>query len=281
MKISSLPPQAPPPGKLQPSHSLPPDLKQRADAFLHNENVYTFPALSKVVQGPPEQVNFERVWSLAANPEHWGDDSYHKIVDLEHPGQGQSREGAWFTMTHRGFPLMPTVLGKQPFAGVIVESSVKGEPGQRVGTVSLVELNTSGKSSWRAIPEHIQTLTVRERKDGEVGLTIGVRTAPSSSPPWLRKGFLIPWGRWHIQTDEADKLRTFQQRMFPDQPPQANPVERGRNLGALVGGVVGCAALSGGGLGAALAGTLVGALGGAGVGYYLAAEKLKNEADPG
>lgn len=279
MIIAQRSPAGPPHGKLQPAHTLPPDLKERADGFLSNPNVYPFPALSKVVKGPPEKINFDRVWEVASNPVHWGDDSYHKIVDLENPGQGQSRKGAWFTMTHKGFPLMPTVLGKQNFAGVIVQSDLVGEPGQRVGTVSLVELNTSGKSSWHAIPEHIQTLTVSERKDGEVGLKIGVRTAPSSSPQWLRKSFLIPWGRWHIQTDEADKLRTFQARLSPDQPVQPDPVQRGRNWGAALGAAAGCAALCGGGLGSALAGTLVGALGGATIGYVVAAERLKQEAD--
>lgn len=259
------------PRPVHPPHTLPKELKERTDSFLNNPKVYPFPALGKVLRGSPEEVNFDRVWALASNPEHWGDDSYHKITDMENPGNA-SRQGAWFDMTHGGFPLMPTVFGKQAFAGVIAECKVDGQAGQRVGTVSLVELNTSGKTGWHAVPEHIQTFKVIERTAGEVGIEIGVRTAPSSSPEWLRKSFLIPWGRWHIQTDEADKLRTFSHRVFPDRPLEANPVQRGSLLGGATGMAVG--AVVGG-----VAGALVGALVGAGTGYYLAAENLKKQAD--
>ncbi len=178
---------------------------------------------------------------------------------------------------------MPIVFDEQDFTGVIIRSRVTGEAGNRVGQVQLAELNMSGKTGHRAVPEHVQTLTVKEQAPGEVELTLGVQTTPSDSPEWLRKGFLRPWATWHIEIDEADKMRHLTHRVFPDQPLAPNPmhgaVGRGLLAGALVGAGLGAAALASGLVGNPLLGlgvaTGVGSLLGMGAFYYQTGEALK------
>ena len=262
---------------MQPAATLPPELAQRASELQANPDVYAFPSRKVTLEGEPTEVNFDRVWGLMSNPLHWEDDSYHNELSHQDPGENDTHQGAWFEMTHQGFPLMPTVWGKQNFVGVIVESKVEGAPGARTGTVVLAELNNSGKAGWQAIPEHLQTLTVTETPEGNIDLELGVETAPSDSPEWLRKGFLRPWATWHIEIDEADKMRHLVHRVFPDQELKPNPVGPSRNLGALVGagiGVVGSLAC-GGTLGRAVIGGLTGALVGGGLAYYVAGETLR------
>lgn len=257
--------------RLLSKESLPPQLAKRAADLRQNPDVYEFPSRLETYTGSADHINFDKAWSVISNPLHWEDDSYHNALDHQTPGQEQSHEGAWFKMSHNGAPLMPTVLKPQEFAGVIVESKVDGELGSRVGKVVLAELNLSGKEGFKAIPEHLQTMTLTEGEAGEVSVKLEVATAPSDSPQWLRKGFLVPWATWHIELDEADKMRHIEHRLFPAQPLKPNRLKRNTLLGAVGGGLL-AACASGGNL----AGGLAGALLGGGLAYYATGEQLKS-----
>lgn len=261
------------PGKSAPRsrRALPNELKKRADQLYTNPDAYPFPSHSKVIKGEPDQVNFERAWDLFSDPHHWTDDTYHNDMQMNDLGDPETHKNAWFDMSHSAFPLMPTVFGTQDYSGVVVESKVEGTAGKRVGTIALAELNRSDKSGWQSMPEHLQLLTVTEMEPGQIGLELGVKTAPSESPEWLRKGFLVPWATWHIEIDEADKMRHLEHRLVGSGEISPNPIRKKTAIGAVGGAIAGAVLASN-----SLVGGVVGAAVGGALSYYFAGENIRN-----